>query len=286
LPLASSLLYVIAALFLKQAAARGIGVWRTGFVCNLVTAAMFLLLWPLGGELPGLGELWKPGVVAVLFVGGQMATFLALEKGDVSVATPVMGGKVILVALFTTWITAATVRPALWGAAGLSCLGIALLNRGGTSRTHYHVLPTVGLALLAAGAYALFDVLVIKWAPAWGTGRFLPLTMLLAGVLSLLFVPLFHAPLAMLERGDWRVLLSGGVFLALQAVILVTTLAVFGDATAVNVIYSLRGLWSVAAVWLVGDWFANRERAIGAAGMRWRLAGAALLSGAVVLVFV
>ena len=286
LPLASSLLYVIAALFLKQAATRGVGVWRTGFVCNLMTAALFLVLWPLGGDFPGITQLYQPAVVAALFVGGQMSTFLALERGDVSVATPVMGAKVILVAFFTTWITAEPVRPALWGAAGLSCLGIGLLNWGGSARRHHHVPQTIWLALQAAAAYALFDVLVMKWAPAWGTGRFLPVTMLMGGVLSLAFVPLFHERLSVLGRTDWRVLLSGGLFMAVQAVVLVTTLAKFGDATAVNVIYSLRGLWSVTAVWLVGHWFANRERAIGAQGMRWRLAGAALLSAAVVLVFV
>lgn len=286
LPLTSSILYVVGALYLKQAASQGIDVWRTGLVCNAMTAILFLLLWPLGGQIPGVWDFWQPAVVALLFVGGQTSTFLALEKGDVSVATPVMGAKVVLVAFFTVGITAQSVRPALWGAAALSSLGIALLNRRSPEDGHHHVLRTIWLALQAAAAYALFDVLVMNWAPDWGTGRFLPVTMLMGGTLSLLFVPLFHQPISMLRAADWRVLLSGGAFLALQAVILVTTLAKFGDATAVNVIYGLRGLWSVAAVWLVGHWFANRERAIGARGMKWRLIGAALLSAAVILVFV
>jgi drug/metabolite transporter (DMT)-like permease len=286
LPLASSILYVMAALLLKQAAARGVGVWRIGLVCNAITAAAFLLLWPLGGTFPGLDYLWQPAVVAVLFVGGQLCSFLALEKGDVSLATPVLGAKVVLVALFTTWMTAESVGPALWGAAGLSCLGIALLNRRAARSPHDQVPMTICLALLAAAAYALFDVLVMKWAPGWGSGRFLPVSMLLTGALSFLFVPLFREPITRLRAADWRVLSLGGMLLALQAVILITTLAKFGDATAVNVIYSMRGLWSVAAVWFLGHWFGNRERAIGGESMRWRLIGAALLSAAVVLVFV
>ena len=74
--------------------------------------------------------------------------------------------------------------------------------------------------------------------------------------------------------------------IALQAVLLVSRLAHFGDAVAVNVIYGLRGIWSVLAVGLVGHWFANRETLIGQEAMRSRLVGAALLSAAVVLVFV
>jgi drug/metabolite transporter (DMT)-like permease len=251
-----------------------------------MTAAFFLLLWPLGGQIPSPEYLWQPAFAGLLFIGGQMLVFLALEKGDVSVATPVMGAKVILVALFTTWIMASPVRPALWAAAGLSCLGIALLHRTAQTSPRHHVMWTTSLALAAATSFAVFDVLVMKWAPRWGVGRFLPLTMLMGAIFSLLYLPLFRQPLRALGAADWRLLLCGGMFMAVQAVLLIATLARFGDATAVNVIFGLRGIWSVAAVWLVGHWFGNRERSIGASGMKWRVVGAALLSGAVVLVFV
>jgi hypothetical protein len=58
----------------------------------------------------------------------------------------------------------------------------------------------------------------------------------------------------------------------------------FHDATAANVLYSSRGLWSVVAVWAIGHWFSNREQHLGAAVLRWRLAGALLMLVAVVLV--
>ena len=284
-PLLSSLLYVAAAMFFKQAASRGVGPWRTAVVCNGLTGVAFLTLWPLGGSFPGVALLWQPVIVAGLFVGGQLLTFLALDTGDVSIATPVIGIKLILVAVFTTWLMATPVRASLWVAAALGVLGIALLHRGpkgGRGR----VGRTILYALAAGVAYALFDVLVMKWAPAWGPGRFLPLTMLLSGVLSLGFIPLFSKPLRSISRSQRLPLLGGSLFMAAQAMVLITTLAVFQDGTAVNVIYNLRGLWSVAAVWFVGHWFGNVERHLGRETLGWRLAGAMVLSAAVVLVFV
>jgi len=42
--------------------------------------------------------------------------------------------------------------------------------------------------------------------------------------------------------------------------------------------------WSVVAVWLVGHWFANTEAQLGGQVLRWRLAGAALMTAAIVLI--
>jgi hypothetical protein len=58
----------------------------------------------------------------------------------------------------------------------------------------------------------------------------------------------------------------------------------FGNATATNVLYSSRGLWSVVVVWAVGHWFSNREQQLGASVLRWRLAGALLMITAIALI--
>jgi drug/metabolite transporter (DMT)-like permease len=283
LPLASSLLYVVAALFLKQAATRGVGAWRTGFVCNWVTAGVFLLLWPLGGELPELSRFHQPALVGFLFVAAQMLTFVALQKGDVSVATPVLGSKVLLVALFTVALGAGGVTVPLWVAAGCSCLGIGFLHRSGGG-AHRGVLRTIWLSLGAASCYAIFDVLIMAWAPDWGLGRFLPITMMFGAFFSLGFIPFFGGPLRQLGEGGGGPLALGALFISLQAVILVSAIGNFGEATAINVVYSLRGLWSVVAVWWLGHWFGNRERELGAGTLKTRLLGAAFLCVAVVLV--
>lgn len=285
-PFLSSLLYVTGVLLIKRAADFQVGVWRTTFVSNVVAALVFLALLPMGGTLH-MDRFWEPLAVALLFVGGQACTYLALEKGDVSVSTPTMGSKTILVAWLSVSLLAVEIPWQLWASAVMTFLAIGLLSvrkRGGmTTSESRHLGRTVALSLAAAFCYALFDVLVQKWSPAWGAGRFLPVMFGMCAALSLAFVPLFSAPLKSTPRAAWPWLGGGSIFIGFQALSLVTSLAVFGDATSMNVVYSARGLWSVVAVWLVGHWFGNQERNLGPAVMRMRLIGAVLMTAAIIV---
>src|SRR4051812_40280038 len=102
LPLACALIYVVGALAAKRATALGVDVGRIIFVSNVAMAVLFLPVWlRSGGDMHPLADYWRPAITALLFFGGQAFTFLALSRGDVSVTTPVMGTKVILVALFS-----------------------------------------------------------------------------------------------------------------------------------------------------------------------------------------
>jgi drug/metabolite transporter (DMT)-like permease len=291
-PFTASLLYIAAALFLKRAQQLGGGVLRTTFVANVAIALAFAPLLPLGGRGQPASMLWQPALVAILFVAGQVFSILALSLGDVSVATPVLGAKTIFVAWFTTLLLATHLPWQLWCAAGLSFGAILVLNRAprpastvtASAPHHTHLGRTLLFSLLAAASYALFDVLVQKWSPAWGTGRFLPIMFALSAALSLVFLPFIRQPWREVPRVAWPALGGGALFMALQSLAFVSGVAVFGDATAMNVVYSARGVWSVAAVWLIGHWFANTEAQLGGSVFRWRLAGAALMTSAIVLV--
>ena len=284
LPLFSAMLYAVGALLVKRSSDLGVGIWRTTFVSNIVTALVFQPLWLLGGTFHA-ELLWQPALVALCYLTGQWLTLFSLDRGDVSVATPVLGLKIILVAFFVTLLGSEEVPPKFWFAAVLATAAVALLGRRGGAR-HHHVGVTILTAGLSAVAFALFDVLVRRWAPTWGAGCFLPVMMGMVSVCAFVFVPLFREPLSAVSRPAWPWLLGGTVALAVQSAVFVSTLAVFGNVTAANVVYSSRGLWSVVAVWLVGHWFVNREQQLGAGVLRWRLAGAALMMGAIALVLV
>jgi len=284
LPLASSVGYVVAVLLVKRSAFFGVGLWRTTFVANVATGLCFAPLWLLGGTGQPATMLWQPAVVGALFFAGQVCTFWAIN-GDVSVATPVLGLKILMVALLSSVLLADPVPLKWWVAAALSTGAIALLNGGGQSGRR-KVGTTVMAASLAAASFALSDVLIQKWAPAWGAGRFLPLLFWALALFSLGLIPFFRAPLREISRPAWNWLLPGALVLALQAASMTYAVAVFGEATAMNVVYSSRGLWSVVAVWLIGHWFRNEEQHLGAVVLRRRLGGALLMLAAIGLVMV
>ena len=128
LPLISGIVYVVGALLLKRASDLGSDVWRTTRIINYATAAVAVPLWLLGGTIPSSSLWWQPPAAATLFFAGQIFTLLALNTGDVSVATPVLGLKILLVALLSTVLIGDPIGARLWTAAGLSSIAIALLN--------------------------------------------------------------------------------------------------------------------------------------------------------------
>lgn len=83
LPLFASLFYVAGALLIRRASDFGVGVWRTTLISNVTAALVFSTLLPLGGSPWRADLLWQPALVALLYVGGQALTFLALQRGDV-----------------------------------------------------------------------------------------------------------------------------------------------------------------------------------------------------------
>lgn len=285
-PLIAALVYAFGALVLKRSSELGVGLWRTTFVANFIVGGLFSLLWLLGGPPVEKELLWQPGVIAMCLFVGQISQFIALEKGDVSVAVPVFGLKVILVAFLTPFIIGEAVGLKLWGAALLSVIGISFLNKKDQGKRP----RGLGITLIAGGvgaiSFAVFDVLVQKWGPHWGVGRLLPCIFWINALLSCGLVFRFSAPLSAIPKQAWGWLTGGSILLGTQSIIFVSTLAVYGKATSANIMYASRGLLSVALVWMIGHWFANTERNLGPGILRWRLAGALMMMSAIVLVVV
>jgi len=279
--------YVIGALLLKRASDLGADVWRTVRITNLLSAAAAVFLLPFGGTIPAASLLWQPAFAAALFFAGQILTLLALNTGDVSVATPVLGLKIVLVAVLSAVLIGDPISPRLWTAAALSSVAVGLLNVS-PGHAHRRVGRTITLAAMGATTYACFDVLVQKWSAAWGTGRFVPIAMACAVVYSLPLRRFESRKIDLREDGqteDYRPwLATGATCFAVQGLMFITSVSIYRQVTSANVLYSSRGLWSVVGVWAIGHWFANREQHLGARVLVWRFLGAFLLMAAIILV--
>ena len=284
LPLLASILFVCGLILIKRASAAGAGPVTTLFAANQCSAAAFSVLWLFGGSGQPWTMLWQPAIISALFMLGLMFTFLAVERGDVSIATPIFGVKILIVAFMLTVVGKQTLPIAVWLAAVLATAGVALIQW--TGRHHpRRVVQSVLLSLSAATTYATFDVMVQKWAPAWGAGRFLPIVFWIVALISLALIPWVDWS-KLRDRNVRRFLLPGAILIALQSICIVLTIAVFGDAARVNVVYALRGLWGVGLAWMVATIWGGAEQDVGRSVMITRLAGAGLLTAAVVFAIV
>lgn len=268
---------------LKRAMAFGVGPWRITFFSNWAMAIVSAPLFLLPVEATGAGAWHLPVWPAITFFLGQIFTFLALFRGDVSVATPLMGTKVLFVAFLTILFLGESVPVPWWVAAVLATAALGLLG-GGKSSLRGKLWPTIPYALLSAFLFASTDLMVQEWAGSWGVTRFMPVMLGLVGLYSFVFLPFFRSSVFSVDRGGWRWLGVGGALLGGQAVGMGFALALFGNATAMNIVYSSRGVWSVLLIWLAGHWFTNDERLLGRGVMVRRFIGAGMLLAAVGLV--
>jgi drug/metabolite transporter (DMT)-like permease len=284
LPLVSGFLYAIAGLFLKQTLERGVGVLRVLFVSNISMMLVFSPFSLLADGPVNWDLLWAPVLTGLFFFTGQVFTFVAIRLGDVSVQAPVMGTKVLFVAFFTVILQAGPVPLSWWGAACLTTLAIALLGISSAWRTARSWLRGIGFALIASIFFALSDILIQLHAQAMQAWVYIALTMVTVGLLSLAVIPFFREGLHRVSRRAWPSLLAGSLVLAVQCLGMAIALGFYGRATAANILYSSRGLWSIVLVALIGVWFGNREYHAGRRVMVQRLAGAALLLTAIIWV--
>lgn len=284
-PLVAGLLFAFAALGLKRAVESGLGPWRLTVINSWIVAIVFGPLWliPVDPEVAWNGMLAV--VIGTLSLAGNLLLMLALSRGDVSVAAPLMGTKVLYVAALTPVVLGEPVPLRWWIAATLSVLGVALLG-GNWGHGGQHRVVTVVCAVGSAMVFAVGDVVVQRWVRPEEFARVTPLATGWAAVMSLGLVPLFREPMRRIPRTMWVYLGWGGGALALQAMLILFTLSHYGHATAVNIAYSARGIWSVLLVGVLGRWLATAgERARMDRATLWRrLVGASVVLLAVILV--
>ena len=282
-PLCSALGYGFAALMLKRGT-EGAGPWRVNFFTNWVQAALFSLLWFVPVEHAVTFSKASHAVISgTIFFIGQIFTFLALSRGDVSVATPVLGSKVVFVALFSAALGTEKIGASMWLAVLLTAVATALLGIGHPHAQRDAILRSLIYGFSAASMYALTDITQQHWVHEWGFSHYAATLFLTVAVLSLTLIPLLRGDGREVSARTWVWIAGGGCTLAVQACGVAWAIVTIG-ATSTNVLYNSRGLWSVVLVWTIGSWFGNAERGRGRAVMLRRFAGSLLLLAAIFLI--
>ncbi len=226
---------------------------------------------------------WRAALVGLAFVAGQLLTYLAFRYGDVSVATPIFGVKVVIVALLLSLLAGEVVHARVWLGAVLATVGVAVVQAGASAPAHSHLTAghaalTVLLALLASVALSLFDVGLQAWGRQSGAVPFLSAAFVFTGIFSCGLLPWVDRPARLRRLHVLQPLAIGSVLMAVQAMSMSYSLGQFGDAARINIVYALRGLWAVALAWLLARAFGGAEARHSVPIMLLRLAGAGLLT--------
>jgi len=288
-PFFSSILFVVGALSAKEAAVRGASPYTNAAACNFCLAMLWLVFGVTQGSfLPP--SAWGPAAaIACAFVLGQLCTYLAFQYGDVSLATPVFGVKIILVAVISSLLVENPLPLHIWIAAILASVAVGIVQAGGggtrsqETSSPWQTALAVTLALLAAFAFSCFDVGLQFYGARYGAMSLLTTMFVLMGVISCILLPWVDRPGHLYRIKAMGPLAVAAVFIAAQAISLSYALGQHGDATRVNIIYSLRGIWSVIIAWMLSRLAISPEGQHSSRTMWFRFTGAIFLLICVVM---
>lgn len=270
----------------KQAIGKGASPWTAVFLGNVWLAIFCSSGALVRGELVPVAAWGDAAIVGGLFVVGQILTYLAFQRGDVSVATPVLGLKVLIVAVLTSVLTGDAISLSVWSAAALASLGIGLVQASGGNTEARNRWLTIALAAAAAFALSLFDVRLGITKDRWDSQLFLPVVFLMALVMSFGLLPWVDRPKKLRELGAMKWMLAGTALMGLQSLSISYGLATYGDAARMNIVYSLRGLWGVILAWMLSGLLGTNEGSLPRRVMLMRLLGAVVLVSAVIVALI
>lgn len=283
IPLVNALIYTLSALCIKRATTQGIGPWRTTFITNLALFAAASPLWFFGEPIDSISDLLIPLGVGIAFFLGQLLTCLGIHRGDVSLLTPLLGTKVVFVAVIVSVGLGESLSLSVWLGAVLSTVAI-LLMRGGGSADRRKVALTIYLGVSSALGFAAADSLMQAYGQEIGFHKMAAGTFTSVMLCSFGLIPFFKSNVSSISPQTWKWMGLGALLMTLQAGLMAFVLSTYGKATVVNVMYSSRGIWSVVLVWWIGHWFSNEEQSLGRGVLVRRLVGSALLVVAILTV--
>ncbi|MCA9186113.1 MAG: EamA family transporter [Planctomycetales bacterium] len=284
--MAASVTFVLGMMFASKAINRGATPWTGTFYANLLLGVIWCCIGAVHGDIIPVRQ-W-PGaiVIGVVFVLGQLLTYFAYRFGDVSVATPIFGVKILFVAVLSSIVNQVPVPAVIWAAAVVASCGVALVQwRPRSASAHGNGKPVgraVVLALSAAMTLSVFDILLQRWGKPSGTVRFLPVVFTAAALSSCVMLPWTNRFSTLVHIQALRPMLIGSFLMCAQAMGMCIALSGFGEATEINIVYSLRGVWGVGLAWALAHFFEGGEQYAPRIVIICRAAGAALVTAAVV----
>ncbi len=186
---------------------------------------------------------WLAAGAGGFYLLGQGALFGTLRLADASRVVPLLGLKVVAVALLWVTVMGEKMGPAQWVAVLLAVGAAFVLNHSGGKLP----LRVTGPILFTCFCYGLSDLHIVRLVPAMGVaGSFaasvkaVSVCYVVCGAVSVALLPWLGSR----RLGDWRAAVPYAVVWYAAMLLLFTALATAGPVLA-NIALSTRGLWSI-----------------------------------------
>lgn len=247
---------------------------------SIVLAAAF---WP--DTMPAFGTYAYSLLGTVgFYLLGQMCLFLALRHTDASRVSPLLGLKVLMLALMSAVFLDAHYSIQQWSAVGLSILAAVMLALSGGTIARDSLLWAVAACL----PYCLSDMnikLLVGHFDAMG----LLGSSVFATAITYLFCGLLGgAMLVFLPKADKRQWRDATPFAAAWLISMLFLYACFGQIGVVfgNILQSTRGIQSILMGAIIAHWgMVTLERKIHRGALLERIAAAILMTAAIALFY-
>lgn len=285
IPFVAAAFYALSTMFIKRAFDEGMGLRQGVHLTNIAVAVLISPLLSFESAPVQWQQIHLPLMMAACFYIANWFTVMAIRSGDVSLVTPIMGTKVVFVALGAALILRESLPSSLIFAAILAMVGILVIGIPELLRGR-DFLMTLVYTLLSSAAFAACDLMVQSWAPRFGELAFLAVASGSIGLASVFAIATskltkkrFRWPRQPARFWAW----TGALLVGLQSILIGISLAFFRDATGINVVYASSGLWAIALVWLIGSWFGNHESTSSGRMYLCRVIGSVMLTLAIVM---
>lgn len=280
----SSIAYTFATVFSKRSLLGGVGLLRTIFVTNVFSFSIQGLIVLFSGEsIPSLNSMVIPLISGVFFFFGQILNLISLKYGDVTIQVPLLGIKVVFVAIFLAIFTSKGVSIEVVIASILCTLAVFILGMS-SIKFSKAMLYTILFSICTQAMFAGCDCLLQKRSENIGVMWFLFSINISVMILSLFMIPFFKQSLFSIPKKILPWTLLGSFLMSIQAILLGAMMGIFRIVAEGNIIYSTRGLWSILFVGLLGKYIGIADDNVSGKLLIKRSIGATLLLLAVVIV--
>jgi hypothetical protein len=247
---------------------------------GVYAAALLPFVWTV--EVPRCANFAGPLAASTLFyLVGQAAMLLLMRMTNPSRVAPLLGGKIVVLALLASLLFGHRLTPGHWAAVAACAAAVCVLNVSGGS------LPGKALLvlLLACTGYSLSDLniyrLVLALQPL-GKLRASLVGAALAYLLSgMLVLPLTPWLIRTRQLADWRYVLPFSLFWFAAMIGLFASIACVGPVFGI-ILQSTRGLMSIAVgAYVARLGYLHVEGIVSRRVLLQRIAAALLMSAAI-----